>query len=100
MRCTERLNRMDKVLLYVCFRWITSDDIDCARPKGGHDDVSEPGKLFGIEPFRTMSGRVNVVRGSRLLKPFIYQKHCAKQRFHAHKIPQDLPNLLKALKIS
>lgn len=62
MRCTEPINKIDKLLEYICSTESTSDVFDYTKVKGGENVVVEIGDCPGVEPFSSITGSDSVMR--------------------------------------
>jgi len=87
MEVTECSTTVDEVLGCVCLRWATEDNIDhtldpSAHIRAGHIETAE---WYGLVPFDSLVGTVQVLRANIPIPPFTTQIPWPLHRFHINR---------------
>lgn len=69
---TERMHKADEALERLSLRWSTLHKVRYYKRKETENEVPDIGEWSGIKQFRSILGRVGVVRRNYPIEPLVY----------------------------
>ena len=87
MEVTQPLSKIDEVLGCVCLRWATGDKIDHTIPdvNSRQPEHIETAEWYGLLPFESILGTVNVLRSNIPIQPFTPKIPWPMHRFYVNR---------------